>query len=200
MKKFAAIAILLVTLSLVMNVPVFASRGVASVGATSVESSAKSETAPKTNGKGGEVVPDFDLVDANGQHHDLKSLRGKIVVLNYWASWCPPCRREMSSVDDLAKRYENSDVVVLGISSEEAQTIRTFLHDNNYSLTTLVDTEFSVGQALGIEVVPTTIILDRDGRIMDRHEGAMDEDALADFVRQAKQAADGAALAKNQRR
>jgi len=185
--------IVVIALNLVMSVPVVAS-------SATIGKAEKSATAVRPRGESGELVPDFDLVDANGQHHDLKSLRGKIVVLNYWATWCPPCRREMSSVDNLARRFENSDIVVLGISSEEAETIRTFLHDNQYSLITLVDTEFSAGQALGIEVVPTTIVIGRDGRIMDRHEGAMDEAALADFVRQAKQAADSAALARKERR
>jgi len=119
--------------------------------------------------------PDFTLTNIDGKTHSLAEHRGKVVVLNFWATWCLPCREELPMLSKLAPRYGEKDVVFLAASLDDAQTrskIPHFLQKKKITLavftgvTSEVLKEFQLG-----EIIPATLILDRDGTPVFRIEG-----------------------------
>jgi thiol-disulfide isomerase/thioredoxin len=121
------------------------------------------------------AVPDFTLTNLQGQAHSLAEYRGRIVVLNFWATWCLPCRDEMPMLNKLAPKYDEKSVAFLAASIDDTQTqpkIARFLEKRKIDLpvftgaTPLTLKEFSLG-----EIVPATLILDRDGTVAFRVEG-----------------------------
>jgi thiol-disulfide isomerase/thioredoxin len=121
------------------------------------------------------AAPDFTLTNLDGKTHSLAEFRGKIVVLNFWATWCLPCREEMPMLSKLAPKYDQKDVQFLAASIDDAQTqskIAHFLEKKKITLAVFTGaTPESLKQfALG-EIVPATLILDRDGAPAFRIEG-----------------------------
>jgi thiol-disulfide isomerase/thioredoxin len=121
------------------------------------------------------AAPDFTLTNLDGKAHSLAEYRGKIVVLNFWATWCIPCREEMPMLSKLAPKYNEKDVAFLAASIDDAQTqpkIARFLKKKKITLAVFTgatpDTlkQFQLG-----EIVPATLILDRDGTPAFRIEG-----------------------------
>jgi thiol-disulfide isomerase/thioredoxin len=121
------------------------------------------------------AAPDFTLTNLDGKTHSLAEHRGKIVVLNFWATWCLPCREEMPMLSKLAPKYDQKDVAFLAASIDDAQTqskIPHFLEKKKITLPVFTGaTPETLKQfALG-EIVPATLILDRDGTPLFRIEG-----------------------------
>jgi thiol-disulfide isomerase/thioredoxin len=121
------------------------------------------------------AAPDFTLADLDGKTHSLAEYRGKIVVLNFWATWCMPCREEMPMLSKLAPKYEEKGVAFLAASIDDAQTqpkIARFLQKKKITLPVFTGAtpetlkQFNLG-----EIVPATLILDRDGTPAFRIEG-----------------------------
>jgi peroxiredoxin len=147
-----------------------------SVSFTSTTANAKSGigSAPNTS-LIGRVAPNFTLVDTEGRRVDLQSLRGKVVMIDFWASWCGPCRIAMPTLEKMHREFQNRGLVVLGINLEDAWTAKEFLQANGYTFKTLIDSESSVADRFGVEGIPTTILIGRDGRIIAHHVGAQRE-------------------------
>ena len=119
-------------------------------------------------------APDFSAPDLSGSIHTLSSHRGKVVILNFWATWCPECVKELPSLSAFAEA--NKDVVVLGIASErDPETVRKFLSSAPVAYPVLLDAsgDIFVRKYL-IRALPTTVIVDRNGMIADRLYGAED--------------------------
>ncbi|MDQ3818721.1 MAG: TlpA family protein disulfide reductase [Acidobacteriota bacterium] len=135
--------------------------------------------------RGDAVAPDFTLTDLEGNRVDLKSFRGRVVLLNFWATWCPFCAEEMPYLESLRLRYGKKGLVVLGITDEDADAARAFLKSHGYTFTTLVDEGGKVGESYGIERIPTTVVIGRDGRIVSREVGEQSEEELLYIVRKA---------------
>jgi thiol-disulfide isomerase/thioredoxin len=121
------------------------------------------------------AAPDFTLTNLDGTAHSLAEYRGKIVVLNFWATWCLPCREEMPMLSKLAPKYDPKDVAFLAASIDDAQTqprIARFLEKKKIALAVFTGAtpetlrQFDLG-----EIVPATLILDRDGALAFRIEG-----------------------------
>jgi len=121
------------------------------------------------------ATPDFTLTSLDGKAHSLAEYRGKVVVLNFWATWCLPCREEMPMLSKLAPKYDEKDVVFLAASIDDAQTqprIARFLQKKKITLAVFTGAtpetlkQFDLG-----EIVPATLILDRDGALAFRIEG-----------------------------
>lgn len=132
---------------------------------------------------GGEWVdrpaPPFELPDLNGQTHRLADYRGKVVFLNFWASFCDPCREEMPSMERLVRQYEPQGMVMIAISHDtkkEAveQFMKQFLPSERSAMTTLWDPTISTASKYGTELIPETYIIDRHGRIVARFVSAYD--------------------------
>jgi len=109
---------------------------------------------------------DFTLTDLNGKNWTLKDLRGKVVLLNFWATWCPPCRKEMPDLEALYRRFEPEGFVILGISDEEAGKVKPFIEQQGITYPVLLDPGRKVNELFQIQGIPKTFVYDRDGKIV----------------------------------
>lgn len=112
----------------------------------------------------------WDLVDRQGQSYNLSSASGKVVFINFWASWCPPCVAEMPSLDNLYTDY-NKDVVFLFVARDRKAKVDTFLDKHGYALPVYYETGFTPEQLYSTSL-PTTYILDKNGSIVVAETGA----------------------------
>ena len=110
----------------------------------------------------------FTLTDLNGKSWTLKDLRGKVVLLNFWATWCPPCRKEMPDLETLNQRFGPKGLVILGISDEDAATVSAFIAQHQVTYPILLDPGRKVNDQFQIEGIPKTFIYNRDGKIVSQ--------------------------------
>ncbi len=123
----------------------------------------------------GVPAPDFRLSSLDGQPTSLADLRGKAVVLNFWASWCPPCRSEMPHLQAVAEKYRDQGLVVLAVNLDESPAvIRSFLDRQQIKLNVLLDPGQHTAEKYKILPLPTTFFVGRDGVVRSRVEGEMD--------------------------
>ena len=129
---------------------------------------------------------DFTLYDQYGKEHKLSDYKGKTVFLNFWATWCPPCKREMPHIEEIYKEYgkNNEDVVVIGVASPNLgkevskEEIIEFLEKNNYTFPVLFDEDGMVMYQYGINSYPSTFIIDKEGYVTQYVPGALDKDTM----------------------
>jgi len=115
------------------------------------------------------------LQDLNGRRIRLADYRGKVVFLNFFATWCVPCRLEMPSMERLSRTYRDKGLVVLAVDVQEgARTVRPFMQELRLSFPALLDEDGSVGYMYGIRPLPATFLVARDGKILWRAFGARD--------------------------
>lgn len=131
----------------------------------------------------GVAGPDFLLYDMDGQPHRLSDYRGKWVVINYWATWCPPCREEIPELVHFHERYKDRNAVVLGVNMENVSqdALRRFLDDNfvTYPVLTGGNDTPPVGPVPGL---PTTYLVAPDGRLVARQVGAVTAERIESFI------------------
>lgn len=133
---------------------------------------------------------DFTLYDQYGKEHKLSDYRGKKIFLNFWATWCPPCRDEMPHIEDLYKEYgkNSKDVIILGVASpnvgEEGnqQYIENFLTENNFTFPVVFDDGGMISYQYGFTSLPSTLIIDEDGYITKYVPGAMDKATMQSII------------------
>jgi len=122
------------------------------------------------------LAPDFAVPDLAGQAVRLSGLRGKVVLLNLWTTWCPPCREEMPSMEKLYQRLRDRGFVLLAVSQDEAgkQAVEPFVRDLGLTFPVLVDPEHQVGDRYQVWGYPESFIIDREGRVVERVIGPRD--------------------------
>jgi thiol-disulfide isomerase/thioredoxin len=119
-------------------------------------------------------MPDLLGVDLAGKEWRLSELRGKVVVLNFWATWCEPCREEMPSLQALAQRYPDT-VVVLAINLKESpEQVQRYAQISGIALPLLLDPQGSTTWQWGVRIYPSTVLIDRKGQPRQRIRGALD--------------------------
>ncbi len=129
---------------------------------------------------------DFTLKDLNGKETSLKSLRGKVVLLDFWASWCAPCREELPKVERLHRELNDKGLVVLGINvGESAETAREFVKKQGLTFTNLLDTYKEVTNRYGAMAIPLAVVIDRDGKISSYNIGLQSESELRNALKKA---------------
>ena len=108
----------------------------------------------------------FTLTDLQGKTWTLGDLRGKVVLVNFWATWCPPCRSEMPDLEALYNQYKDQGFVVLAISDEDAAKVKTYIDENHYAYTILLDPGRKVNEQYNIEGIPKSFVYNRDGKLV----------------------------------
>ena len=124
----------------------------------------------------GNPAPDFQLEDNNGNLVSLSALRGKVVMVNFWATWCPPCRAEMPSMEKLNNAMAGEDFVMLAINTEAngRSAVAEFLQDSPHSFPILYDEQGVVQKLYGVYKFPESFIITKSGIIDDKVIGAID--------------------------
>lgn len=125
-------------------------------------------------------APDFELARLNGGKAKLSSYIGKTVVLNFFATWCPPCKAELPGFMQTMEEYKDKGVVFLFIDiGEDKNTVEAFVKSRNYNdMNPLLDLDGRVSGRYGVRGIPATFIINKDGEVAASHEGIMDEGAL----------------------
>ena len=141
--------------------------------------SARHQAAARTaGGLEGRPAQGFALKALDGRPVSLADLKGKTVLIDFWATWCPPCRRAMPHIQKIHEDYQDQGLVVLAISSEPPEKPRAFLEENGYTFTTLSDPGGKTGRAYGVRGIPTTLIVDIDGIVSTHTVGYKSEEEL----------------------
>lgn len=117
-------------------------------------------------------APDFTLKSNQDTNVRLAEQRGNVVMLNFWASWCGPCKQEMPLLDELHKRYSKAGFTIIGVNVEkDPNKAKKVLQDIPVSFPVLFDTESTVSKLYDVSAMPTTVMIDRDGNIRHLHKG-----------------------------
>jgi peroxiredoxin len=112
-------------------------------------------------------IRDFTLQTADGRSITLSQLKGKVVFLNFWATWCPPCRSEMPSMEMLYQRYKQNGLELIALDiMEKPSQVQAFMQEYAYTFPVVLDTRGEVSNQYGIQAVPATFIIDRDNTII----------------------------------
>lgn len=160
------------------------------------ESAEDAEEADHTDGSEGEKLTpavDFNLTDQYGNTHTLSQYKGKTISLNFWGTWCPPCRAEMPDIQKLYEEFDQEGedaLVILGVAApnlgkeKSEDGIKTFLEENGYTYPVLMDTEAGLFQTYGITSFPTTIMIDRDGNLFGYATGQLNEETMRSIIQQ----------------
>ena len=126
----------------------------------------------------GPVAPDFSLSDLSGKVHTLSKYKGNVVILDFWATWCPPCRMSIPELVKLQEKFKDKGLVILGVSMDDPwQTtnkyLQAFKEKFKINYATLRYDQKVIRDYFGYKspVIPTMFIIDREGRIRDKHEG-----------------------------
>lgn len=151
------------------------------------------ETSEAEGQEGKTAAPDFELEDQFGQVHRLSDYKGATVFLNFWATWCPPCRAEMPDIQRLYEEYDREGdqaLIVLGVAgpnmgNEKSQEeIAAFLEENGYTYPVVMDTGGELFTEYGIYAFPTTFMIDRDGNVFGYASGQLSYEMMQDIVGQ----------------
>lgn len=126
----------------------------------------------------GYAAPEFTLPDLQGRIHRLADLRGKVVFLNLWATWCPPCRMEMPGMERLYQQLKDRDFVMLAVAEDEGGTeaVAPFIREAGLTFPVLLDPEATLSPRYGVTGYPETFIIDRDGQVVHHTIGPAEWD------------------------
>ena len=136
---------------------------------------------------------DFTLEDQFGNTHTLSDYKGKTVFLNFWATWCPPCKAEMPDIQKLYEEYQDAgddSLVILGIAAPgygqegSKEEIKVFLEENSYTYPVVMDTTAETFMSYGITSYPTTFMIDKDGNVFGYISGQLSEEIMRDIIQQ----------------
>jgi thiol-disulfide isomerase/thioredoxin len=127
----------------------------------------------------GYPAPDFTLTDLDGNIVRLSDFQGKVVFLNFWATWCPPCRVEMPEMEEVYQEYRDKDVVIIGVDLWESRSdVKDFVEGNGYSWTFVVDSTGEVTEDYLVTGIPSSFFIDKDGVIRALQVSAMSRDTM----------------------
>lgn len=139
-----------------------------------------------------QAAPEISLKDLGTKFVKLSDYKGKVVFLNFWASWCPPCKAEMPELNEFSKELsKGNEAILLTINltdggRETVEKANRYIRDNGFSMNVLLDTEGKAGNDYHIASIPSTFIIDKDGFIVDSIVGGTTKNALMNYLNQLK--------------
>jgi len=118
-------------------------------------------------------APDFTLSDLDGESLTLSEFRGKVIILNFWATWCPPCRREIPDFIDLYRSYKDKGLIILGINLDagDIRSVKRFSEEYGINYPVVIGNDSVTQDYGGIRAIPTTFIIDKKGDIREKYIG-----------------------------
>lgn len=128
---------------------------------------------------------DFTLSDLQGKQWRLRDLRGKVVLVNFWATWCPPCRKEMPDLQSLYEKYKDQGFVVLSISDEEAAKVQPFIAERKITYPILLDPGRKVNDTFMVEGIPKSFVYNREGKLVAQSIDMRTRDQFQEMLEQA---------------
>lgn len=137
------------------------------------------------------LAPDFTVIDMEGNEIKLSDYKGKVIFLNFWGTWCPPCRGEMPELEKVYKKYLDEDVQILalnvqGIPQEKSmEEVIQWVNDNEYTMPIAFDIDVIVMQQYSVGSFPTTYLIDKEGYIYGYTIGALNEDQMTEVIERA---------------
>lgn len=127
-----------------------------------------------------QLAPNFSLKTADGTTIELAKLKGKVVVINFWATWCPPCRAEIPDFIRIQEQYKNKGLVIVGISLDQKgwPAVNSFAEKTKFNYPIVLGNEDIVNAYGGIEAIPTSFFIDKKGFIIDKQVGMLTKEAF----------------------
>ena len=144
------------------------------------------DTTAEATEESSDKLPDFKVYDMDGNAVTLYESFGKPLVVNFWATWCPPCKAEMPYFDELYKEYgDRVDFMMVNITDgqrDTAASVKAFIGSNKYSFPVYCDSEMSAAMAYGVNSIPMTLFIDSEGELINYKVGAISESALESML------------------
>ena len=144
----------------------------APVDPSEVEAIIDAQEKENTEIKDENTAPNFTVTTLSGENFTLAQKRGSVVLLNFWATWCAPCVREMPAFSELSKKYGDKLEILCVNLGEDAQTVQSFAEENGFTFPIAADTDGTVGKLYPTDGIPYTVIIDKEGKIAKTHVGA----------------------------
>jgi DsbE subfamily thiol:disulfide oxidoreductase len=132
----------------------------------------------------GKSAPNFSLKTIDGKSLKLSSLKGKVVILDFWATWCGPCRMEIPSFIELQKKYQKKGLVIIGMALDDLDKVKKFAKENKINYHVVIGNDDISLQYGGISAIPTTFIIGKDHKIKKQHVGVVSQE---DFEKEIKE-------------
>ncbi|WP_433744664.1 peroxiredoxin family protein [Falsibacillus pallidus] len=183
------VMVLLLIIAIILVLNTYKDRANGEPSAPTEQASSSSEAQSQSSGLGkGDVAPDFTLKTLDGKEKSLSDFRGKKVILNFWATWCPPCKAE---IPHMVKFYgenaksSNVEIVAVNLTAQDKgeETIRKFVKEYKMPFPVLLDSAGDIGSKYGAFAIPTSYILDSKGVIREKIVGPMNEEMMSDLLK-----------------
>ncbi len=131
-----------------------------------------------------QVAPDFQLQEADGKEVKLSALKGRVVLVNFWATWCEGCQVEIPGFLEFTKKYQDKGLVVIGVSMDDDgwKSVKPWVKEKNVNYTIVIGSD-ELGKKYGLQAMPLTVLIGRDGKIADSHGGIVEKDATEEKIR-----------------
>ncbi|WP_150284908.1 thiol-disulfide oxidoreductase ResA [Rummeliibacillus sp. TYF-LIM-RU47] len=137
--------------------------------------------------KVGDDAPNFSLVDLNGKTHKLSDYKGQGVLLNFWGTWCKPCKKEMPAINDQYKEFKDQGIQILGINIAQSELeVASFTDKLGVEFPIVIDKTRSVMRAYNVDPLPATILINKDGKIENIITGEMKEKEINQYLNSIK--------------
>lgn len=143
------------------------------------------DTPPASTGpfQPGTPAPDFEVATLDGKSVKLSSFKGHPVLIDFWATWCPPCREGLPITNKMHEQFKSQGLQVLAISNEDAKTVKDFIDKNKYSMPTFIDPDGDSDKAYQIQGIPTTVVIDAEGKVSSYTMGLEPEESVLAALR-----------------